>query len=73
VVLCRLIVFVFWCGIGSFSVRLYICEDFQWFIFILFALHDIFFIILCVCVCVCLCVCVCNKACHIYTLEMCLK
>ena len=53
--------------------RLYICEDFQWFIFILFALHDIFFIILCVCVCVCLCVCVCNKACHIYTLEMCLK
>jgi len=51
VVLCRLIVFVFWCGIGSFSVRLYICEDFQCFIFILCSLHDIF-VFVCVCVCV---------------------
>ena len=44
--------------------RLCICEDFQWFIFILCSLHDIFVFV---------CVCVCNKACHIFTLEMCLE
>jgi hypothetical protein len=43
--------------------RLYICKDFQWFIFILYALHNIF-VFICVCVCVCVCACVCNKACH---------
>jgi hypothetical protein len=43
--------------------RLYVCKDFQCFIFIIYVLHNIFVFI---------CVCVCNKACHIYTLGMCL-